>query len=80
MFLVLGGVGLGIGLPLVAIGVWLLYNRLEERKHIDEETTRLNKELQLRRRPLAPNPPPAVDLPAPQVRGPEATLLIARFD
>ena len=83
-FVIVGAVGLGIGLPLVAIGVWLLYNRLEERKHIDEETTRLQKEL--RSRPAQPRgfspptAPPPPEYPPPQVlTGPDASMLVARF-
>ena len=82
-FIMIGAVGLGVGLPLVVIGIWLLYNRLEERKHIDEQTARLKKELQLRqpqRTPSVPaNTPPGLDLPPPQVRGPAPTMLIASF-
>jgi hypothetical protein len=87
-FLILGAVGLGIGLPLVAIGVWLLYNRLEERKHIDEESARLKKELQQRQPQRVPSyvpptsptlPPSPSDLPPPQVLGPEPTILLAHF-
>jgi len=83
IFVIIGAVGLSIGLPLVAIGVWLLYNRLEERKHIDEETAKLKE--QLRSRQLAPQAPqiapPPSNIPPPQVLspGPEATMLMARF-
>ena len=84
LFIIIGAVGLGIGLPLVAIGIWLLYNRIEDRKHIDEETARLKKELQLRQPQRSPNgptiTPPGLDIPPPQVRGPAPTMLIARFD
>lgn len=83
-FLIIGAVGLGIGLPLVAIGVWLLYNRLEERKHIDVETARLKQQLRQRqaqpREYAPPTAPPPPDLPPPQVRsGPDASMLIAQF-
>jgi hypothetical protein len=90
-FIIIGAVGLGIGLPLVAIGVWLLYNRLEERKHIDEETAKLREQLRSRQptpQPYSPPysppqiaPPPPSDFPPPQVLspGPEATMLMARF-
>ena len=78
--------GLWVGLPLVALGVWLLYNRLDERKHIDEETAKLKQQLQSRQpapQQYAPQlaPPPPSDLPPPQVLspGPDATMLMARF-
>ena len=82
-FLIVGAVGLGIGLPLVAIGVWLLYNRMEERKRTDEELGKLKKQLQLKQRERAPSnpsmPPPPSDFPPPQVSAPDASMLIARF-
>lgn len=83
-FLIVGVVCLGVGLPLVAIGVWLLYNRVEERKRIDEETRSLKQQLQrLRPPPQQQWQPrqyaPPSDLPPPQVRGPDSTLLMARF-
>lgn len=81
-FVIVGAVCLGVGLPLVAIGVWLLYNRLEERKRIDDETKSLKNQLQ-RMRPTPYQPrqyaPPPADVPPPQVRGPDSTLLMARF-
>ena len=85
LFVVIGAVGLGIGLPLVAIGVWLLYNRLEERKRSDDEIGRLKGQLQqkqLQQRQQGPgNPaaPPPMDVPSPQVRAPDAAMLIASF-
>lgn len=83
-----GGGLLAVGLPLAIIGVWLLYNRLEERGRIDAESKVLKEQLQQRRRleqpqlqqPRQPYAPPPPDAPAPQVRGPEASMLIARFD
>ena len=83
IFVVLGVIGFGVGLPLLTIGVWILYNRLEERKRIDDETTSLKKEL-LRRRAQPANrpyiPPPQFDLQPPQTRGPDASLILAQFD
>ena len=89
-FIIIGAVGLGIGLPLVAIGVWMLFNRLEERKHIDEETTKLKQQLKSRQpapqryappQPYAPQIAPPSDVPPPQVLspGPEASMVVARF-
>lgn len=83
-FVIVGAVCLGVGLPLVAIGVWLLYNRLEERKRIDDETKSLKDQLQRMRpapghqQPRQYAPPPS-DIPPPQVRGPDSTVLMARF-
>ncbi|MDP1825790.1 MAG: hypothetical protein Q8L48_21185 [Archangium sp.] len=82
-FLIVGAVCLGVGLPLVAIGVWLLYNRMEERKRIDDETKSLREQLQ-RMRPTTPQQPrqyapPPSDIPPPQVRGPDTTILMAQF-
>lgn len=45
---ILGIIGICVGLPLLTIGVWILYNRLEERKRIDDETASLKKELRRR--------------------------------
>lgn len=44
-FLVLGVVGLGLGLPLMVIGVWLLHNRIEARQRIDREMRLLKQQL-----------------------------------
>ena len=86
-FVVLGALGLGVGLPLVVIGVWLLYNRIEERNRIDPELKVLKE--QLRNAPSVPSnqprspkysPDPSMsDPPPPQVRGPDSTLLLAAF-
>lgn len=80
--LIIGVAGLVIGLPLAVIGVWLLVNRLEERKRIDDETARLRQELQRRGpqpRPHQYQPQPQLEIPPPQVRGPDSSLLLARF-
>ncbi len=83
-FFVLGAIGLGLGAPLVLIGVWLLWNRIEERARIDEEMKNLRLQLQQARPPPRPTvpigpPPPSEILPPPQVRGPDNSMLIARF-
>lgn len=82
-FFVLGAIGLGLGAPLVLIGVWLLYNRIEERNRIDEEMKNLRLQLQQARppsRPSAPaSPPPSMNVPPPQVMGPDNSMLIASF-
>jgi len=82
--LIIGAVGLGIGLPLIVLGAWLLYNRIEVRNRIDEEIVRLRRELQIRKS-AAPHQqyhpaPPLLNLPPPQVLGPESSILIAQFD
>ncbi len=81
----LGAGLLGVGLPLAVIGIWLLYNRIEERARIDAETKVLKEQLQQRRRieqlqPRQPEVLPPPDAPPPQVRGPDASMLIARFE
>jgi hypothetical protein len=83
-FIVLGAIGLGLGGPLVMIGVWLLYNRIEERNRIDAEMKSLRLQLQQARpppRPFAPpsRPPPSEILPPPQVLGPESSVQLAVF-
>lgn len=86
-FFVLGAIGLSVGGPLIMIGVWLLYNRIEERNRIDAEMKSLRLQLQQARpaaRPSAPyvpaSPPPPTELvPPPQVRGPDSSMVIASF-
>lgn len=83
-FFVLGAIGLGVGAPLILIGVWLLYNRIEERNRIDEEMKSLRLQLQQARPPPRPSapyspPPPSEILPPPQVLGPENALQLAAF-
>lgn len=83
-FFVLGAIGLGLGAPLVLIGVWLLYNRIEERNRIDVEMKSLRLQLQQARPPPRPSapaspPPPSEILPPPQVRGPDSSMLLAAF-
>lgn len=78
IILIVGVVGLAIGLPLAAIGAWMLYNRLEDRKRIDDQSKQLKLQLQQLQRPANPawpQPPPS---PA-QVQGPRPTLLLAAF-
>lgn len=82
--MVIGAIGLAIGLPLVIIGVWILYNRLEERQLIDAETKKLREELKrVQPRPPPPQrqyaPPPPSNLPPPQVLGPDARIELAQF-
>lgn len=80
-FLLIGALGLGVGVPLLVIGVWLLYNRLEDRRRIDQESKSLRQQLQ-QIQPSDPRyaPPGNDDFPPPQVRGPDASMLLARFD
>lgn len=42
----IGVLSLTVGLPLTVIGVWLLYNRIDQRKRIDTELKLLRQELQ----------------------------------
>lgn len=82
-----GAALLAVGLPLAVIGIWLLYNRLEDRTRIDAETRVLKEQLRQRQRLEQPVPqlrpifPPAEGGPPPQVlRGPDASMLLLRFD
>jgi hypothetical protein len=83
-FFVLGAIGLAVGAPLIMIGVWLLWNRIEERNRIDEEMKSLRLQLQQARPPPRPStphypPPPSEILPPPQVLGPENSIQLASF-
>jgi hypothetical protein len=83
-FFVLGAIGLGLGAPLVLIGVWLLWNRIEERGRIDEEMKNLRLQLQQSRPPPRLNapvspPPPSEILPPPQVLERGNSIQLASF-
>lgn len=88
LFIIYVGVGLlCVGLPLAVIGLWLLYNRIEDRTRIDAETKVLKEQLRAKQRldqavpQQRPVTPTFQTTPPPQVqRGPDASMLLLRFD
>jgi hypothetical protein len=73
-FLVLGLALLGVGMPAVVIGIWMLVNRIRERSHIDAELKALEGRLrQLERERQGPQPLPLT------VQRPTPAVLVASF-
>lgn len=75
--LLVGLVITGIGVPLLILGAVLLSNRIAERKQYNEEIELRENRLRQYER-MGPQSP-ASPWPPPQVRGPEAPLLLATF-
>jgi hypothetical protein len=77
-----GLVTLGIAVPILVVGIILMVRASHERRAIDRDMSSIRQQLRTLEHPPvpAPNSPTNTNGPSPlQVRGPDASMLIAAF-